>query len=191
MYTVSSQSSQTSDASQLNLSGHPALVAGLPSRFSIEGNTLSPLLAHKLTPGTPATGASTVASPYSSTSATPSMSTTSGILSPSFAGSAEGLAVASSDAPFSASDVRIIFAQLEACAAFADEMVVMLEDAVGKICNGSAQEASQLLAQGKVREEAETDRVGQVFLRMMPRIEQVYSAYCSRHEASMAKLQDC
>ncbi|EST09433.1 Dbl homology (DH) domain protein [Kalmanozyma brasiliensis GHG001] len=69
-------------------------------------------------------------------------------------------------------------------------MVVLLEDAVGRICNGTAEEAAQLLAQGQVNEESETDRVGQVFLKMMPRIEQVYSAYCSRHEVSMARLQE-
>lgn len=111
-------------------------------------------------------------------------------MSPGLVGSNKGSAVSTPDAPFSASDVRIVFAQLESCAAFADEMVAILETAVGKICSGTAEEACQLLARGEISEESETDRVGQVFLKLMPRIEQVYSAYCSRHEASMSKLQE-
>ncbi|SJX64934.1 uncharacterized protein SRS1_15363 [Sporisorium reilianum f. sp. reilianum] len=189
-FTVSSQSSQTSDTSQFALSGHPTLATGLPSQFSIDGKAMSPTSAHTPISGTPAMLPNAGASPFSSMPATPSIATPSGILSPGFAGSGEALSPGSPDAPFSASDVRIIFAQLETCAAFADEMVVLLEGAVGKICAGTAEEAGQLLAQGKVTEEAETDRVGQAFLKLMPRIEQVYSAYCSRHEASMARLQE-
>ncbi|TKY88798.1 hypothetical protein EX895_002429 [Sporisorium graminicola] len=188
MFTVSSQSSQTSDASHFALSGHPT--AGLPSQFSIEGNALSPVIGHIPSSGTPNTMPNPGASPLSSALATPSISTPSGILSPGSAGSADTLPAGSPDAPFSASDVRIVFAQLETCAAFADEMVVILEGAVGRICSGTSDEACQLLAQGKVIEESETDRVGQAFLKLMPRIEQVYSAYCSRHEASMARLQE-
>ncbi|CDS01572.1 hypothetical protein [Sporisorium scitamineum] len=190
MFTVSSQSSQTSDTSQFALSGHPTLGGGLPSQFSIDGKALSPGSGHTPGSGTQTTLPNAGVSPFSSMPATPSISTPSGILPPGFAGSADALPAGSPDAPFSASDVRIIFAQLETCAAFADEMVVMLEGAVGKICSGTAEEACQLLVQGKVIEESETDRVGQAFLKLMPRIEQVYSAYCSRHEASMARLQE-
>ena len=187
MYTVSSQSSQTSDASHFALSGHPSFAGGLPSQFSIDGNTLSPTAGLKMAPGTPMTLPSPGLSPYSST---PSISTPAGVYSPGLAGSSDGSIAGTPDAPLSASDVRIVFAQLESCAAFADEMVVVLEGAVGKICSGSASEAAQLLARGEVSEELETDRVGQAFLKLMPRIEQVYSAYCSRHEASMTKLQE-
>lgn len=190
MYTVSSQSSQTSDASQFALSSHPTSAGGLPIHFSIDGNPLSPSSGAKLHLGTTTSLPSYNVSPLSSTPATPTLSTSSGIFSPGLAAPVDGLAAGSADAPFSASDVRIVFAQLESCAAFADEMVVVLEGAVGKICNGAPEDASQLLAQGEVVEEAETDRVGQAFLKLMPRIEQVYSAYCSRHEASMAKLQE-
>lgn len=187
MYTVSSQSSQASDASHFALAGHPSFVGGLPAQFSIDGNTLSPTAGVKMNPGTPRALPSPSASPYSST---PSITTPSGPLSPGLMGSNESSAAGTPNAPFSASDVRIIFAQLESCAAFADEMVVVLEGAVGKICNSTAEEAAQLLARGEISEESETDRVGQAFLKLMPRIEQVYSAYCSRHEASMAKLQE-
>jgi hypothetical protein len=34
------------------------------------------------------------------------------------------------------------------------------------------------------------DAIGQAFLMLMPRIEVVYTAYCSRHEASMQRLQE-
>ncbi|GAC96082.1 hypothetical protein PHSY_003661 [Pseudozyma hubeiensis SY62] len=190
MYTVSSQSSQTSDTSQFALSGHPAFAGGPPTHFSIDGNSLSPTSGVKPHAVAPIGLPSTSASPISSMPATPSMSTTSGILSPGFPGPVDGSATGVSDAPLSAADVRIIFAQLEACAAFADEMVVVLEAAVGRVCSGTAEEAGQLLAQGIVVEESETDRVGQAFLKLMPRIEQVYTAYCSRHEASMARLQE-
>ena len=190
MYTVSSQSSQTSDASQFAFAGHPTFAAGLPSQFSLDGNTLSPTTGLKLPPGTPMTLPSPGLSSTSSTPATPVISHSSGVLPPGLAGSNEGTAASTPEGPFSASDVRIIFAQLESCAAFADEMVAVLETAVGKICNGTAEEASQLLARGEVYEEDEPDRVGQAFLKLMPRIEQVYSGYCSRHEASMSRLQD-
>ena len=190
MFTVSSQSSQTSDASQFALPSHPTLAGGPPASLSIDANTLSPTSAKTSVSGTPTTIPNSGVSPFSSTPATPSISTPSGILSPGLVGSNEAISPGLPDAPLSASDVRIIFAQLESCAAFADEMVVVLEGAVGKICCGTAEEAIRLLAQGKVNEEAETDRVGQAFLKLMPRIEQVYSAYCSRHEASMARLQE-
>ncbi|KAJ9474645.1 DH domain-containing protein [Pseudozyma hubeiensis] len=189
-YTLSSQSSQTSDTSQFALSGHPAFSGGPPAHFSIDGISLSPTSGVKPHSVAPIGLASTSASPISSMPATPSMSTTSGILSPGFPGPVEGSVAGLPDAPLSAADVRIIFAQLEACAAFADEMVVVLEAAVGRVCSGTAEEAGQLLAQGIVVEESETDRVGQAFLKLMPRIEQVYTAYCSRHEASMARLQE-
>ncbi len=129
-------------------------------------------------------------SPYSSTPGTPSIATPSAMSSFGISGSMEGSAASTPDAPFSASDVRIIFAQLESCAAFADEMVVILEGAVGRACTGTAEEASEMLARDEVSEASETDRIGQAFLKLMPRIEQVYSAYCSRHEASMSKLQE-
>ncbi|SPC67871.1 uncharacterized protein UHOD_14773 [Ustilago sp. UG-2017b] len=190
MYTVSSQSSQTSDASHFALSGHPTFSGGFSTSFSIDGNPLSPATGVKLTPGASMVQPSPAISPYSSTPATPSISSPSEVMSPGLIGSNEGSTTSTPDAPFSASDVRIVFAQLESCAAFADEMVAILESAVGKMCSGTAEEACQLLAQGEVREESETDRVGQAFLKLMPRIEQVYSAYCSRHEASMSKLQE-
>ncbi|KAJ1592461.1 hypothetical protein NDA15_002809 [Ustilago hordei] len=190
MYTVSSQSSQTSDASHFALSGHPTSSGGFSTSFSIDGKRLSPATGVKLTPGPSMVQPSPAISPYSSTPATPSISSPSEVMSPGLIGSNEGTTTSTPDAPFSASDVRIVFAQLESCAAFADEMVAILESAVGKMCSGTAEEACQLLAQGEVREESETDRVGQAFLKLMPRIEQVYSAYCSRHEVSMSKLQE-
>ncbi|SNX82031.1 uncharacterized protein MEPE_00736 [Melanopsichium pennsylvanicum] len=188
MYTVSSQSSQTSDASHFALAGHPSFYSGLPSQFSIDGSTLSPTASVKMTPGTPMTLPSPGGvSPYSST---PSINTPCGPLSPGAYISNETGPTSTADAPFSASEVRIVFAQLESCAAFADEMVVILESAVGRLCTGTAEDAAQMLARGEVSEELETDRVGQAFLKLMPRIERVYSAYCSKHEASMAKLQE-
>ncbi|GAC74492.1 invasion-inducing protein TIAM1/CDC24 [Moesziomyces antarcticus T-34] len=185
VYTVSSQSSQTSDASHFALAGHSNFGAGLPSQFSIDGGAPSPSIGLKLSQGSPLATPSPGFSPAPSTPATPSIMTPS-----SFPGLGDQPQSNSSDAPFSPSDVRIIFAQLEACAAFADEMVAVLESAVGTICTGPAEDAAQLLARGDVTEDSETDRVGQAFLKIMPRIEQVYSAYCSRHEASMARLQE-
>lgn len=190
MFTISSQNSQTSDTSQLALGGHPTLAGGFPSHFSVDGVTPSPPAGVTVTPNVLMTTSSPGLSPYFSTPASSSVSTQSGISAASPAGPTEVTTAGMSDGPLSAIDVRIVFAQLEACASFADEMVVILESAVGKICSGTAEEARELLSRGEVTEEKETDRVGQAFLKLMPRIEQVYTAYCSRHEASMSRLQE-
>ena len=71
------------------------------------------------------------------------------------------------DAPLSAADIQVIFAGVEECAALADDMAMRLAEA----------------ADG-------TRHVSGVFLSHCAKIEQVYALYCSRHEASMARLAD-
>ncbi|CEH11780.1 Invasion-inducing protein TIAM1/CDC24 and related RhoGEF GTPases [Ceraceosorus bombacis] len=62
-------------------------------------------------------------------------------------------------------------------------MVAQLQGAKGTM----AASASAPLAES---EDVQDDRIGQFFLKMMPRIESIYSAYCSRHEASISRLQE-
>ena len=94
-------------------------------------------------------------------------------------------ALGSPDAPLTPSDIRIIFAQLEQCAVFADEMAAILEGVMGSLALSPSRTAA-----GPSVEDVEDDRIGRAFLSLMPRIENVYTAYCSRHEASMARLQE-
>ncbi|KDN46985.1 hypothetical protein K437DRAFT_256005 [Tilletiaria anomala UBC 951] len=79
------------------------------------------------------------------------------------------------DAPFSLSDIRIIFAGLEACASLADEMSQRLQNVVH---NGD-QESSSIGA-----------RLASFFIDAAPRITSTYSAYCASHTASISRLQE-
>ncbi|KAN0062645.1 hypothetical protein ACQY0O_004835 [Thecaphora frezii] len=124
-----------------------------------------------------------------STSSTPISSTPANLFPARLSGVASA-GTNTPDAPLSIADVRIIFAQLEQCAALADEMTAVLEVAVGSRCVAPVEEVNALLSEQRVHEKDEDDRVGDAFLRLMPRIDQVYAAYCTRHEAAMARLQE-
>ena len=70
-------------------------------------------------------------------------------------------------APLSVTDIHVIFAGVEACVTLALDMADLLAAA------------------------ARNERpVSGVFLEKMPLIEQVFSLYCARHEASIARLAD-
>ncbi|PWY99916.1 hypothetical protein BCV70DRAFT_231628 [Testicularia cyperi] len=184
-YTVSSQhSSQTSDTGHLL----GPLAPGLPGTPHLSVDSAPGPLA-SFSARASAASSNLAISPLSSGLGTPVASTPSASVA-GFNFASDASVISTPDAPLSASDVRIIFAQLEASAALADEMVAVLEVAVGHICSGTAEEAREMLAGGLIQEELETDKVGQAFLKLMPRIEQVYTAYCSRHQASMTRLQE-
>ncbi|EPQ26807.1 uncharacterized protein PFL1_05785 [Pseudozyma flocculosa PF-1] len=207
-YTVSSLSSQTSDGAAHPLPPLPSSVGGIRAG----GPPLSPgptsgALARQPVNGAKAVAATAIvaaaagaAPPMSrlanhssaslGSSSAPSTASTPTSFLPGYPGGSFSAGPGTPDAPFSAADVRIIFAQLEQCAALADEMTAVLEAAVGSRCTVTAEEANAALAKEGVRERDEDDRVGGAFLRLMPRIDQVYAAYCSRHEASMSRLQE-
>lgn len=101
-------------------------------------------------------------------------------------GSSAGTPVLSAlpDAPFTPSEIRIIFAGVELCSAFSEEMLGLLESAMGTLAaNGLPSTATELADQ-------EDDFIGAVFLQLTNRIQQVYGIYYAKHEASIAKLQE-
>ncbi|KAI3617727.1 hypothetical protein CBS9595_003636 [Malassezia furfur] len=71
--------------------------------------------------------------------------------------------------PLSVPDILVIFAGLEPCAALAGEMSTLLSASV---------------------HEHDAQAVGYIFLQKMAQIEQVYTLYCGRHEAAMARLSE-
>lgn len=225
MFTVSSTTSQTSDSSFPFSTANapplpatpPTMVAGMTT--SASSGQLSQLsqLSSSVSGGTihgHAAGAN--AGPSSSSSANLSInaqSATSPQPPPPTPHSAPGRpsvqvstashvlmagALGSPDAPLTPSDIRIIFAHLEQCAVFADEMAAILEGVMGSLALSSAsslraatgQSSTTATAAAAEEADAEDDRIGRAFLGLMPRIETVYTAYCSRHEASMARLNE-
>lgn len=213
VYTVSSQSSQTSDPSAANKKDSSKSASNQP-------NGANPSSAKQ---------------PISVQTQSP------------LSGSVLQAGMGNSEAPLTPADIRIIFAGLEQCATFADEMAVQLEMSMGGYNpnnetnpsdKGSTQRSAsiprnvrgrnrtssggRLLNEEEELKEQEDDSIGETFLRLvslswlgvkesllhsvsltfcllsfltilrsqMPRIEQVYTAYCSRHEASMSRLQE-
>ncbi|GAA5850043.1 hypothetical protein JCM8547_000991 [Rhodosporidiobolus lusitaniae] len=70
-------------------------------------------------------------------------------------------------------DLHVIFANLEEIAAFSEGFANLLDSASG---------ADEIGAQD--------DRIGEVFVEMIPRIQQVYSTYCARHHRAILRLQE-
>ncbi|KAK4705756.1 hypothetical protein P7C70_g450, partial [Phenoliferia sp. Uapishka_3] len=75
--------------------------------------------------------------------------------------------------PMSAKDVFTIFANLEDIAGFAESFSELLDG-----------------AWAHCTEDAMDDRVGEAFLRMIPRIQKIYSSYCARHHRAIVRLQE-
>ncbi|GAA6059521.1 hypothetical protein JCM10212_006019 [Sporobolomyces blumeae] len=72
----------------------------------------------------------------------------------------------------SAQDIHVVFANLEEIAALAESFASQLDAAAGGDDDG--------------RE----DRIGEVFVEMIPRIQKTYSTYCVRHHRAIVRLQD-
>ncbi|WFD32613.1 hypothetical protein MSPP1_003661 [Malassezia sp. CBS 17886] len=81
--------------------------------------------------------------------------------------------------PLSVTDIHVIFAGVEACAALAAEMHAALEGAT-----------AAALGRPDAVPNVHAGYVGEVFLARMHMIEQVYTLYCARHEAAMTRLND-
>ncbi|KAH8930473.1 hypothetical protein BT69DRAFT_680521 [Atractiella rhizophila] len=77
--------------------------------------------------------------------------------------------------PMDAGDIRVIFKNIEEVVTLSSAFAVLLEKAQGT---------------GDVEEEDFTDRIGEVFLEMIPRIQEVYSSYCSRHDRAIKRLEE-
>ncbi|GAA5887492.1 hypothetical protein JCM6882_001427 [Rhodosporidiobolus microsporus] len=74
----------------------------------------------------------------------------------------------------SSKDLHIVFANLEEIATLAEGFANLLDSA-----SGSEDDP-----------EAMDDRIGEVFVEMIPRIQQVYSTYCARHHRAILRLQE-
>ncbi|SCV68495.1 BQ2448_616 [Microbotryum intermedium] len=77
------------------------------------------------------------------------------------------------DAVMSSRDIYTIFINLEEIVDLAEGFSAALD-----------------AAQGVDREDARDDRIGEVFVDMLPRIKQVYSTYCARHHRAIIRLQE-
>ncbi|GAA5832229.1 hypothetical protein JCM11251_004286 [Rhodosporidiobolus azoricus] len=73
-----------------------------------------------------------------------------------------------------AKDLHVVFANLEEIAALAEGFANLLDSAAGR----------------EEDPEAMDDRIGEVFVEMIPRIQQVYSTYCARHHRAILRLQE-
>ncbi|BGP12786.1 hypothetical protein JCM10213v2_000703 [Rhodosporidiobolus nylandii] len=73
----------------------------------------------------------------------------------------------------SEADLHVVFANLEEIAALAEGFANLLDSASGS-------------EDPKVMD----DRIGEVFVEMIPRIQQVYSSYCVRHHRAILRLQE-
>ncbi|GAA5913958.1 hypothetical protein JCM8208_007010 [Rhodotorula glutinis] len=70
-------------------------------------------------------------------------------------------------------DLHVVFANLEEIAGFADGFANALDAAAGTD-----------------DPEADDDRIGEIFVDMIPRIQQIYSIYCVRHHRAILRLQE-
>lgn len=103
--------------------------------------------------------------------------------------SLSGTPVLASEGPLSARDMRIIFAHLESTCAFAFELYSLLNSSMGSLAREKINIRNGKVSLGPNNQQ-EDDRIGQLFVTLMPRIEAIFTAYCSRHEASVLRLQE-
>ncbi|CAO1637473.1 unnamed protein product [Sympodiomycopsis kandeliae] len=87
------------------------------------------------------------------------------------------------DVPFTLSEMRVVFAGVEACATFATELSVILQASMGSLS------AHDLPEDPRDLKDLEDDGLGQALCEVSDRIRSVYSSYCSKHEASISRLQ--
>ncbi|KAK4057231.1 hypothetical protein OIO90_001726 [Microbotryomycetes sp. JL221] len=70
-------------------------------------------------------------------------------------------------------DLHVVFANLEEVSRFAESFAQVLDEAKG------SDDLDEM-----------DDHIGQVFREMIPRIEKIYSTYCSRHDRAINRLQE-
>ncbi|UZJ55153.1 hypothetical protein CBS101457_004473 [Exobasidium rhododendri] len=185
-YTVSSQNSQASAESShpFNFSNNSLLLpATPPNLFGLPASSTAATL-HPYSPSVN-TSTSTFATQRNPPlgKAKLNISTSSLLLSK---GSALSSATSMGDAMMTASDVRIIFAHLESCCAFAEDMASILAASMGSFARSKKINVTDV----RTDMDKEDDSIGETFLGLMTRIREVYIKYCSQHESSMMKLQE-
>ncbi|TYJ57289.1 hypothetical protein B9479_002022 [Cryptococcus floricola] len=81
--------------------------------------------------------------------------------------------------PLSPADIKAVFLNLDHLAAVADELATSFEEALGREEEGA----------GKREGEKGDDRLGQVFVAMVPKLRPLYNYYCSRQPSASRHLQ--
>ncbi|CAD6893547.1 unnamed protein product [Tilletia laevis] len=107
--------------------------------------------------------------------------------------SSASLSVPASDAPLTTVEIRVIFANLEHCCAFAEEMVSYFDAAAEEqavAVSGIQADTSPAASSPALMLDVGAEAIGRIFLKMMPRMEQIYAHYCSKHEGSMSRLAE-
>jgi hypothetical protein len=176
-YTVSSQTSQASDSSfPFNASSAPPMPATPPNLAGLS-NTTSGSTLHAPSPSSIAafsTTRNTSGKPKMQVSTTSlPMHSTTPVHTPT-------------DVGFTVTDLRVMFAHLDACCAFAEDMTSVLAGCMGTFARSKRIDTTEVTADM----DKEDDRLGEAFLQLMPRIRKIYIEYCSRHEAGMLRLQE-
>ncbi|WVQ72720.1 hypothetical protein IAR50_002280 [Cryptococcus sp. DSM 104548] len=84
--------------------------------------------------------------------------------------------------PLSPADIKAVFLNLDHLAAVADELATRFEEALGE-------EDEKEEGGGKREGERGSDRLGQVFVAMVPKLRPLYNYYCSRQPSASRHLQ--
>lgn len=82
--------------------------------------------------------------------------------------------------PLSHADVKIIFLNIGAMAAVSDALATELEAALGNVDDETPTPGG----------DSSCDRLGETFLKALPRLRPLYTYYCSRHAQASARLQE-
>ncbi|GAA95027.1 uncharacterized protein L969DRAFT_25376 [Mixia osmundae IAM 14324] len=85
------------------------------------------------------------------------------------------------DAPLSAHDIKKIFLNLEDVASFSERFSTLLHSAQGTLGQQSMDGQSATIV---------GDTIGATFVEMLPRIQSIYTRYCSRHDAAIQRLSE-
>ncbi|KAE8226766.1 hypothetical protein CF319_g661 [Tilletia indica] len=205
-YTVSSQSSMTSQSTAPPVPPLPAgSTSGAPSVAGGDDSQRSSVLMSPVVKSSPAPPPLTLNLTQQTSSPATTMQSFSmqtppllqGVAPSPSAMSSTSLNVpgSTSDAPLTAVEIRVIFANLEHCCAFAEEMVAQFDAAaeeqaavVGGAQTGNSSPA--LSSSAALMLDVGPDTIARIFSKMMPRMEQIYAHYCSKHEPSMLRLAE-
>jgi hypothetical protein len=149
-FTVSSNTSMTSDSHPPPLPATPPMATSGSNGSMSTSTSASALTLHAGSESSPGLGMSGKPLVHINTAA-------GGLFSPMSVVSPSPLHV---DAPLTPLDIRVVFAHLEACAAFADEMAGALQENMGQLAN-SVPTAEDL------ESAPQDDTIGRIFLSMV------------------------
>lgn len=187
VYTTSSQTSQGSDLSSAWPPTSSSLPGTPPINQQLQSGSQAKFMPYARNSPTVMGPASPVTSTSSQQRGGPGQKPRINLSAGQNAGSASSTQTSfPGDTPLNTADIRIIFAHLEDTATLADDMATVLHKAMGTL--GSGRKRSPVAPNDPPV--ANDDTLGNALLGFMPRIQSVYTAYCSRHETSMQRMQE-